>query len=295
MSKIVAVDIETTGLNPNEDAIIEIGAVKFDGSRVEDEWSTLVNPRRPIPSFISQLTGISNPMVRNAPLLLDVIGDLIAFAGDIPVVGHNISFDLSFLRQAGALRTNIDIDTYELAAVLMPTATRYNLSALAQQLGVLGVLLPATHRALDDARATHAVFIELVKKAHELPIDLLAELVRMGEPLDWQANWPLKQVLRQRIKEPVKAKKAARGVHGPLFEKPADNENQRVGAEAGETSLDIDDIAAVLERGGKFAEYFDEYEYRPQQVDMLRSVAKALGDSLHLMVDPPIRSTCRIN
>ncbi len=208
MSKIVAVDIETTGLNPNEDAIIEIGAVKFDGSRVEDEWSTLVNPRRPIPSFISQLTGISNPMVRNAPLLLDVIGDLIAFVGDIPVVGHNISFDLSFLRQARALRTNIDIDTYELAAVLMPTATRYNLSALAQQ---LGVLLPATHRALDDARATHAVLIELVKKAHELPIDLLAELVRMGEPLDWQANWPLKQALRQRIKEPVKAKKSVGG------------------------------------------------------------------------------------
>ena len=282
MSKIVAVDIETTGLNPNEDAIIEIGAVKFDGRRVEDEWSTLVNPRRPIPSFISQLTGISNPMVRNAPLLLDVIGDLIAFAGDIPVVGHNISFDLSFLRQAGALRTNIDIDTYELAAVLMPTATRYNLSALAQQ---LGVLLPATHRALDDARATHAVFIELVKKAHELPIDLLAELVRMGEPLDWQANWPLQQVLRQRIKEPVKAKKSLGGMHGPLFEKPGSNENQRVGAEAGESGLDIDDIAAVLDRGGKFAEYFDEYEYRPQQVDMLRSVAKALGDSLHLMVE----------
>ncbi|MEA3327532.1 MAG: helicase C-terminal domain-containing protein [Chloroflexota bacterium] len=282
MSKIVAVDIETTGLNPKEDSITEIGAVKFDGRRVEDEWSTLVNPRRSIPNFISQLTGISNNMVRNAPFLPDVIGDLIAFVGDAPVVGHNISFDLTFLRQAGALRANIDIDTYELAAVLMPTATRYNLSALAQQ---LGILLPATHRALDDARATHAVFIALVKKAHELPLDLLAELVRMGEPLDWQANWPLKQVLRQRIKETVKAKKAVGGAHGPLFEKPLDDENQRVGAEAGEGSLDIDDIAAVLDRGGKFADYFDEYEYRPQQVDMLRSVGRALSESLHLMVE----------
>jgi len=282
MSKIVAVDIETTGLNQNEDSIIEIGAVKFNGRRVEDEWSKLVNPRRPIPSFISQLTGISNPMVRNAPFLMDVISDLIGFVGDAPVVGHNVSFDLSFLRQAGALRTNIEIDTYELAAVLMPTATRYNLSALAQQ---LGVLLPATHRALDDARATHAVYIELLKKAQELPLDLLAELVRMGEPLDWQANWPLQQVLRQRIKEPVKAKKAAGGVHGPLFEKPVDDDNQSVGAEAGEVSLDIDDVAAVLDRGGMFADYFDEYEYRPQQVEMLRSVCKALSESLHLMVE----------
>jgi len=282
MSKIVAVDIETTGLNPDEDAIIEIGAVKFDGRRVEDEWSTLVNPRRSIPGFISQLTGISNPMVRNAPLLMDVIGDLIGFVGDMPVLGHNVSFDLAFLRQAGALKTNIEIDTYELAAVLMPTATRYNLSALAQQ---LMVLLPATHRALDDARATHAIFVELIKKAHELPIDLLAELVRMGKPLDWQANWPLQQVLRQRIKAPVKAKKAAGSVDGPLFQKPTDDDNQRVGSEAGKASLDIDEVAAVLDRGGKFDAYFDEFEYRPQQVDMLRSVANALSDSLHLMVE----------
>ena len=107
MSKIVAVDIETTGLNQNEDSIIEIGAVKFNGRRVEDEWSKLVNPRRPIPSFISQLTGISNPMVRNAPFLMDVISDLIGFVGDAPVVGHNVSFDLSFLRQAGALCISI--------------------------------------------------------------------------------------------------------------------------------------------------------------------------------------------
>ncbi|MFO7889485.1 MAG: exonuclease domain-containing protein [bacterium] len=282
MSSIVAVDIETTGLNLDEDVIIEIGAVKFNGRRVEDEWSTLVNPRRSISSFITRLTGISNNMVRNAPVLPDVMGDLIAFVGDAPVVGHNISFDLSFLQRAGALKHNQDIDTYELAAVLMPTASRYNLSALAQQ---LNVLLPATHRALDDAKATHAVFIALLEKAHELPLELLAELVRMGEPLDWQGYWPLQQVLRQRAKEPIKAKKAKAGFHGPLFEKPVDDDSQQMGAEVGEAKLDIDEVAAVLDLGGEFDQYFEEYEYRPQQVDMLRSVAVALSDSQHLMVE----------
>jgi ATP-dependent DNA helicase DinG len=282
MSSIVAVDIETTGLNPQEDSIIEIGAVKFNGSRVEDTWSTLVNPRRSIPGFITQLTGISNSMVRNAPILMEVIGDLVAFTGDVPVVGHNVSFDLTFLNQAGALRENISIDTYELAAVLMPTASRYNLSALAQQ---LSVLLPATHRALDDARATHGVFLELLKKARQLPLELLAELVRMGEPLDWQGNWVLQQVLRQRAKEPVQAKKASGGTHGPLFEKPVDDETLRVGSEAGQVMLDIDDVAATLDLGGAFDSYFDEYEYRPQQVEMLRSVAEALSGSQHLMVE----------
>ena len=282
MSSIVAVDIETTGLNAQDDSIIEIGAVKFNGRRVEDTWTTLVNPRRPIPGFITQLTGISNNMVRQAPILSEIIGELVAFAGNAPILGHNVSFDLTFLRQAGALRENISIDTYELAAVLMPTASRYNLSALAQQ---LGVLLPATHRALDDAKATHGVYIELLEKAYELPLDLLAELVRMGEPLDWQANWTLQQVMRQRAKEPVQAKKAHGGTQGPLFEKPVEDDTLRVGAEVGEIHLDIEEIVSILAPGGAFAKYFDEYEYRPQQVDMLRNVAKALSNSQHLLVE----------
>lgn len=282
MSLIVSIDLETTGLLPEEDSIIEIGAVKFNGHRVEDEWSTLVNPRRAISGFITQLTGISNNMVRNAPLLTDVMGDLINFVGDAPVVGHNISFDLSFLRRAGAFHHNIEIDTYELAAVLLPTASRYNLSALAQQ---LGVLLPATHRALDDARATHAVFLELIEKAKALPLDLLAELVRMAEPLDWQANWALQLVLRQRVKEPVQPKKDTGSTHGPLFEKPIDDTEDRVGAEPGTIPLEIDDIAAVLDMGGKFSAYFDGYEYRPQQIEMLRSVGNALSNAQHLMVE----------
>jgi DNA polymerase-3 subunit epsilon/ATP-dependent DNA helicase DinG len=282
MSSIVAVDIETTGLNPDEDAIIEIGAVKFSGRRVEGTWSSLVNPRQSISGFITQLTGISNNMVRNAPILTEVIGELIAFCGDDPILGHNVSFDLTFLRQAGALKNNIEIDTYELAAVLMPTASRYNLSALAQQ---LGVLLPSAHRALDDAKATHGVFLKLIEKARALPMDLLAELVRMGEPLDWQANWVLQQVLRQRAKEPVQAKKAKGGTHGPLFEKPVEDESLRVGPETLQTDLDIEEIAAVLAPGGAFSTYFNEYEYRPQQVDMMRSVAQALSQSQHLMVE----------
>jgi DNA polymerase-3 subunit epsilon/ATP-dependent DNA helicase DinG len=282
MSSIVAVDIETTGLNPEEDAIIEIGAVKFNGRRVEDEWSSLVNPRRSIPSFISQLTGISNSMVQNAPLLRDVIADLMAFCGEMPVLGHNVRFDLSFLNRAGALKQNTPIDSYELAAVLMPTASRYSLSSLAAQ---LNVLLPATHRALDDARATHAVFLALADKARELPIETLAEIVRLGEPLDWQGNWALQQILRQRVKEePVRAKKGRGEATGPLFSKPAE-QDAPVGAEPGELPLDIDEVAAALDLGGPFAAYFDEYEYRPQQVDMLRSVAEALSESLHLMVE----------
>ena len=162
MPSIVALDIETTGLDPSTDAILEIGVARFNGRRVEAEFSTLINPRRPIPPFITQLTGITNEMVRNAPPLQAVLGQVADFVGDSPVLGHNVRFDLSFLQRAGILALNESIDTYELAAVLLPTATRYNLGMLAQS---LGILLPATHRALDDARVTHAVYVHLFEKA----------------------------------------------------------------------------------------------------------------------------------
>ena len=150
MTTYVALDIETTGLDESRDAIIEIGAVKFNERRVENEWTTLVNPGRQIPDFITGLTGIDNAMVRQAPGMRDIAHELEAFVGDAPVIGHNVRFDLGFLQKANILRYNEVIDTYELAAVLMPSAPRYNLGSLGSQ---LGVLLPATHRALHQYRA----------------------------------------------------------------------------------------------------------------------------------------------
>src|SRR6185436_11128493 len=204
MQSIVSIDIETTGLSDERDAIIEIGAVKFKGHRVEDEWTTLINPGKHIPEFITGLTGINDAEVRNAPKFREIAQDLEAFVGDAPVVGHNVRFDLGFLQKAGILHYNEVIDTYELAAVLMPTASRYNLGALGKQ---LGILLPATHRALDDARVTMAAFNRLFELARELPLEVVAEIVRLSEPLEWDAGWMFQEVLRSRAREGIQAKK----------------------------------------------------------------------------------------
>src|SRR5687767_7776117 len=210
MQSIVAIDIESTGLSEDRDAIIEIGAVKFKGHRVEDEWTSLINPGKHIPEFISGLTGISDVEVRNAPRYRDIAQELEAFVGDAPVVGHNVRFDLGFLQKAGILQYNEVIDTYELASVLMPTASRYNLGALGKQ---LGILLPATHRALDDARVTMAAFNRLFEIARELPLEAVAEIVRVSEPLEWDAGWVFQEVLRSRAREGIQAKKV--GKKGP--------------------------------------------------------------------------------
>ena len=127
-----------------------------------------------------------------------------AFVGDAPVIGHNVRFDLGFLQKAGLFQYNEVIDTYELASVLMPTASRYNLGALGKQ---LGILLPATHRALDDASVTMAAFNRLFEIARELPLEVVAEIVRLSEPLEWDASWLFQEVLRSRAKEGIQAKK----------------------------------------------------------------------------------------
>ena len=194
MDSIVALDIETTGLDPQKDAIIEIGAVRFNEHRLEGEWTSLVNPGCRIPPFITQLTGITDQMVLRSPSIRDALPDLEAFVGKTPVLGHSIRFDLGFLRRLKILRDNDTLDTYEMASVLLPNAGRYNLGALAQ---ALGVPYPATHRALDDARATRGVFLRLYQEAMDLPLSLLAEIIRLSDGVseDWSGYLPFRSVM----------------------------------------------------------------------------------------------------
>ncbi len=277
---MVAIDIETTGLDPQKDAIIEIAAVRFNGHRVEDEWAKLINPGRPIPRLITQLTGINDEMVRQAPPLNAVLQDLADFVGDDPVIGHNVRFDLSFLQKQQILKFNRAIDTYELAAICLPGNSRYNLGTLGY---TLGILIPNSHRALDDARLTHAVYQSLSKKLLELPIEILAEIVRMAEGVEWDGELAFKEVLREKGRMPIEAKKVIQDDFGLLFggEKnypplvPVENP----------TPLDPEEIAAQIEHGGAFSRYFDNFESRPQQLEMLRSVANALSNSQHFMVE----------
>lgn len=282
MPSIVALDIETTGLDPRSDAIIEIGAVRFSGTRVESEWTTLVNPGRPISGFITQLTGISNEMVRNAPPIKAVIHELADFVGNVPVLGHNVRFDLSFLQQHKILLDNPVLDTYELASVLMPTASRYNLGALGQQ---MGILLPATHRALDDARVTHAIFAKLYENGAALPLGLVAEFVRLSEIFNWGARWVFSQILRAQLQKPVLARKVAQSDHGPMFKSRHEVFAQPLTPAANPQPLDEDKVAALLEYGGPFSRYFRQYEYRSQQVEMLRAITRAFSEGHHLIIE----------
>jgi ATP-dependent DNA helicase DinG len=282
MDSIVALDLETTGLDPNKDTIIEIGAVKFNEKRVEAEWSTLINPGRKIPPFITQLTGISDHMVLDAPTIQNVLTELRQFVGDLTILGHNVGFDLAFLRKYGLFRGNEARDTYEIASVLLPTAGRYNLGSLGQ---TLNIPLPASHRALDDARVTFAAYRSLYEIGLELPIQLLAEIVRLSEDIDWAGYGIFYDILRERSKETISARQVRQGYGGPIFETYSSKDQTPLTPTTQQIPLDPDEVASALELGGIFSRYFPNYEYRPQQIEMLRAVTVALSESRHLFVE----------
>lgn len=282
MDSIVALDIETTGLDPQKDAIIEIGTVKFNGNRIEGEWSSLINPGRKIPPFITQLTGITDHMVLEAPSIQNVLTDLRQFVGDFSILGHNVGFDLSFLRKYGLFRGNDILDTYEIASVLLPSAGRYNLGALGQ---TLNIPLPASHRALDDARVTCAVYRSLYVIGKELPIQLLAEIVRLSEGIDWAGFGIFFDILRSRSKETISGRQIRQGYASPIFDGYDSRDLTPLSPNSQQVSLDPDEVASALELGGIFSHHFPNYEYRPQQIEMLRAVTRALSENRHLLVE----------
>ena len=241
MTSIVAIDLETTGLDPKNNVIIEIGAVKFNDNRIEDEFSTLVNPGRAISPFITKLTGINNAMVRSAPLIEEIIPGLDNFVRDLPILGHNVKFDVSFLNQVGLFKDNETLDTYDMASVLLPDAGRYNLSALGQ---LLNIPFKATHRALDDAKVTQGVYAKLFEEALNMPLDILAEIVRLGEFTHWGAEHVFKKAFNQLNRDNLKGSRG-KAFLGPIFQNPPPEESEPLTARNDLISLDAEEVSSL--------------------------------------------------
>jgi len=165
--RFVVIDTETTGLDPQNDRIIDIGAVRLDADlAVTDRFTTLVDPEAPIPLFVARLTGISDADVAGAPRVAEALAGLRDFAGDATLVGHNAAFDRDHLT-AAARRSGTPplastwFDTLEAALLLFPELDRHALPILVEE---LGLSWPA-HRALPDAEATAAVLAHLARRA----------------------------------------------------------------------------------------------------------------------------------
>jgi len=178
----VVFDIETTGFSPNNDKIIEIGAVKVIAGEIVDKYSTFVNPEVPIPYEIEQLTSINDDMVIAAPKIEEILPQFLSFCKDCILVAHNASFDVGFINK-NAERMGIEtdftvIDTVGLSRILLPNLSKYKLNVVAK---ALNVSLENHHRAVDDAGATAEIFCKLSMMLKEREITKVAEIDRIGK------------------------------------------------------------------------------------------------------------------
>jgi ATP-dependent DNA helicase DinG len=184
--RFVVIDLETTGNSPkNGDRIIQIGIVVVENEQIVERFSSFVNPERDIPTFIQQLTGINEEMVKGAPRFKDLAPKVKELLERAYFVAHNVSFDLSFLQEelemAGFPRYNgPKIDTVELSRILIPTIESYKLSELAQTLE-----LPHKnpHQADSDAEVTAKLLLALLTKLQSLPVVTLQQLQRLSKHL----------------------------------------------------------------------------------------------------------------
>lgn len=156
-------DLETTGLNPKQDRIIEIGAVKVCEGRATKRFQTLVNPGRVLEERVCELTGISNAMLEDAPEIENVLEDLLDFIGEDVLVGHRILFDYSFVKKAAVNQKlrfeKKGIDTLKLARKFLPQLESRKLEYLCEYYGISHT----AHRALGDAEATGVLYQKLVE------------------------------------------------------------------------------------------------------------------------------------
>ena len=173
----VVFDLETTGAKTPPCRITEIGAYRVQKGKITEEFQTLVNPETPIPTFISQLTGISNQMVKNAPKFHEVAADFLDFIGDSVLVAHNANFDMRFLNhEIGRIHedyrvANPHLCTVKLSRKLLPHIENHRLNTVANY---YSIALINHHRASDDARATAHIFVNLLAELHTLGVKDLA-------------------------------------------------------------------------------------------------------------------------
>ena len=180
-SEYVVFDIETTGLSPTNNRIIEIGAVRIKDGRIQDTFSEFVNPEVPIPYTITKLTSITDAMVQNAPTIEVILPKFLEYIGDASVVAHNATFDTGFIREnakrLGLVFDSTIVDTMTLAHILLPELGKYTLDRLCKQFGVVN---EHHHRACDDAAATAEIFVKMIKMIKEKGITTIHELNEAG-------------------------------------------------------------------------------------------------------------------
>ena len=270
MTEYAALDLETTGLDPRWDRVIEAGAVAFTHDRVLDSLERLADPGRHIPDAVLRLTGIDRRLIAEASPWEEVLRQLARFLDGRRPVGHGARLEVGFLSAAGLWPAGVDIlDTLDIARILLPDARSHSLPVLAAE---LGLAQPRPHRALDDADATRQLLLALRDRAVQLDDSLKEKVLALIAPYGWAVAGFFAEALTAEAPPDMQATVAA-GPPPPRLprtEPPPD---------------DLDDLAALLGPSGPLATSLPGYEHREGQLQMLLAVGQTIRRGGTLVVE----------
>jgi ATP-dependent DNA helicase DinG len=277
--KFIALDIETTGLDAEQDEIIEIAALQFENGEIVDKYTTFVKPRSKIPAFIKKLTNITDEMLSSGIQLEPALQQLIKFIKDIPLVCHNTRFDIEFintkLRKSGKPPLkNITYDTMILSQIYLPDAANYKLITLVEY---FDLQLAGAHRAINDAEVTGRLLLEIIEFIFEnINVKTNHLLLEMAELSQEYSD--LSSILGKIVEEQQKS---------ALLEKQSP-QYSLTDLTYIKNRVEKDEelpLRAIFDQNGTLAGVFRDYEYRAGQLRMAETVQDAFQDKKHLLVE----------
>ncbi|TMB47408.1 MAG: hypothetical protein E6J53_02565 [Chloroflexi bacterium] len=270
MPEYAALDLETTGLDPARDRVIEIGAVAFTSEQVTSTLEQLVDPGRAVPETVLRLTGIRPEELRGAADPEVALRRLADFLRGRQPVGHGARLDVEFLTAAGLWDESQDIlDTLDVARILLPGAGSHSLPLLSTE---MGFTQPRPHRALDDADATRQLLLRLREEAIALDERLKESVLALVAPYVWPVARFFAEALTapNPLPEPIDTVRVDSPPHRTAVEAPPDDPRQ---------------VAAMLGPDGPLAGLLPGYEHRESQMEMLLAVAQIQARGGTLVVE----------
>jgi Rad3-related DNA helicase/DNA polymerase III epsilon subunit-like protein len=269
LPEYAALDLETTGLDPARDRVIEVGAVAFTLERVTTTLERLVDPGRSVPETVLRLTGIRPEELRGAASAESALRELAEFLRGRQPVGHGARLDVDFLAAAGLWDPSTEIlDTLDVARILLPSAASHSLPLLATE---MGFIQPRPHRALDDADATRQLLLRLREEAAVLDESLKESMLALVAPYEWSIARFFAEALTAPNPDPdATSSQVIDSVRGESAEPPPDD-----------PAL----VAALLGPEGPLAGVLPGYEHRESQLQMLLAVAQIQARGGTLVVE----------
>ncbi len=285
---VVAIDLETTGLDPARDEILELGAAVLEDGRIVDRFSELCNPGVPLSPALQKLTGIRPADVKDARPFAEILPEFLAFLDrkDALYIAHAERMDRAFLteKSAGLFKLRL-LDTLGLSRICFPLLESHALDFLVE---ALALPAPPAHRALGDAEATLALWQRLAEELATFPAELVREINRLLAPA---RGHPYRALFLQLEREAFARAfgRAPRALlqlfasHKELLE--AKPEPREVDREHGR--IDVRAVEAIFREDGALSRVHPDFEPREGQIEMAVQVAECLNDDRHLMVEAP--------